>query len=126
MRGGTKRMKSEIKKARALRRNETEAEKYFWSKVKDRQQGYKFYRQMPVKDYIADFLCSELKLIVEIDGGQHNGSLTDEARTDVLNKAGYKVLRFWNNDVLDNMDGVLTALAEEIAARKVELSRPWI
>jgi very-short-patch-repair endonuclease len=119
-------MTADIKKAKALRRNATEAEKHFWRKVRDRQQGYKFYRQTPIEGYIADFFCPELKLVVEIDGGQHNGSTADEIRTRTLNGAGYEVVRFWNNEVLGNIEGVFIRLQEILEARKIEMGKPWI
>ena len=100
--------------ARALRANQTEAESRLWQRLRDRQlAGAKFRRQAPVGPYIADFICLAAKLIVEIDGGQHaDNAEADAARTAWLEDQGFRVLRFWNNDVLDNTDGVL----EEILA----------
>ncbi len=104
--------------ARKLRREETDAERKLWSRIRDRQfHGLKFRRQVPVCGYVADFLCHEVKLIVELDGGQHAERGEEDARrTRALNEAGFLVLRFWNNDVLANTDGVLTAIAEELQA----------
>ncbi|MGO9173422.1 MAG: endonuclease domain-containing protein [Rhodomicrobium sp.] len=104
--------------ARKLRRQETDAERKLWSRIRDRQfLGLKFRRQVPVCGYVADFLCHEAKLIVELDGGQHaERGEEDTLRTKTLNEAGFLVLRFWNNDVLANTDGVLTALVEELQA----------
>ena len=108
--------------ARKLRKNMTEAEKLFWYHVRDRQlSGYKFRRQLPVGPYVADFACLETKLIVEIDGGQHNGSLGDIKRDADLNTAGFKVARYWNNDVLNNIDGVLSTLTLTLSQREREL-----
>jgi very-short-patch-repair endonuclease len=102
--------------ARALRRRMTEAEKVMWSKLRDRRlAGVKFKRQKPIAGFIVDFVALDLKLIVEIDGGQHSERAgEDEARTKVLEESGYHVVRFWNHDVLGNIDGVLEALVQEL------------
>ncbi len=114
--------------ARKLRRQETGAKRKLWSCIRDRQfLGLKFRRQVPVCGYVGDFLCHEAKLIVELDGGQHSERGEEDARrTKALNEAGFLVLRFWNNDVLANTDGVLTAIAEELQAaeRMIEGSAP--
>jgi very-short-patch-repair endonuclease len=103
------------KLARALRRRMTEAEKMIRSKLRDRRlEGVKFKRQKPIACYIVDFVALDFKLIVEIDGGQHAESAEDAARTRVLEESGYHVVRFWNNDVLGNIDGVLEALVQEL------------
>ena len=101
--------------ARALRRRMTEAEKLMWSKLRGRRfDGIKFKRQKPIAGYIVDFVALDSKLIVEIDGGQHaERAAADAARTRVLEEAGYHVVRFWNHDVLRNIDGVLEALVQE-------------
>ena len=92
----------------------TDAEHRLWYHLRGRRFGQrKFRRQVPLGDYIVDFLCEEARLVVELDGGQHASQHAyDDARTAWLNKRGYSVLRFWNNDVLGNTEGVL----EEIAA----------
>jgi very-short-patch-repair endonuclease len=74
--------------------------------------GAKFHRQLPIEGYVADFICEDAKLIIEIDGGQHCESENDIMRTFVLETAGYRVLRLWNNDVMTNLDGVLERIAE--------------
>ena len=104
------------KLARALRRQMTEAEKAMWSRLRDRRlDGVKFKRQKPIAGYIVDFVALDLKLIVEIDGGQHaERAAEDAARTKVLEESGYHVVRFWNHDVLGNIDGVLEALVQEL------------
>ena len=105
-----------LQKARNLRKNQTDAEKLLWKHLRSRQlDGYKFRRQCPIGRYIVDFVCKSNMLIVEIDGGQH-AELTakDEARTDFLNKEGYKVVRFWNNDVFSDTDAVLQSIHEEL------------
>ena len=98
----------------------TEAEKLMWSKIRDRRlDGVKFKRQKPIAGYIVDFVALDLKLIVEIDGGQHaERAAEDAARTKVLQKileeSGYHIVRFWNHDVLGNIEGVLEALVQEL------------
>ena len=94
----------------------TEAEKLMWSKLRDRRlEGVKFKRQKPIGRYIVDFVALDLKLIVEIDGGQHaERSAADTARTKALEESGYRVVRFWKNDVLGNIDGVLEAVVQEL------------
>ena len=104
-------------RARTLRQNMTEAEKRIWQILRLRQiQGYKFRRQVPIGRYIADFACHEARLIVEIDGGQHDRSVPQEAeRSGFLENEGYRILRFWNNEVLANLDGVYAVIAREFA-----------
>jgi very-short-patch-repair endonuclease len=99
--------------ARKLRRNQTDAERLLWRRLRDRGLvNTKFRRQTPISGYIADFVCEDAKLIIEVDGGQHAESEGDAERTAILEAAGYTVLRFWNNDVLTNPDGVLLRIAE--------------
>ena len=103
------------KSAKTLRQNSTDAERKLWSKLRDRQLlGFKFVRQQPVGPYIADFACREADLIVELDGGQHAESERDAVRTAELIHHGYQVMRFWNNDVLTNLEGTLQTLAEHL------------
>jgi very-short-patch-repair endonuclease len=99
--------------ARRMRGEPTEAERKLWWHLRHRlnMDGSHFRRQVQVGPYIADFACHTLKLIVEIDGGQHALQLTeDAARTRHLQSEGYRVLRFWNNDVLSNIDDVMTVI----------------
>jgi len=94
--------------ARELRDRSTDAERLFWSRVRaHRLSGFKFKRQQPIGPYIVDFFCSDANLIVELDGGQHATDADDSIRDAWLNGEGYRVLRFWNNDVLTNVDGVI-------------------
>ena len=90
-------------RAKALRREMTEAEKRIWHRLRRRQtEGYRFRRQVPLGRFMADFVCHEARLIIEIDGGQHEPSSEKEARrTRFLETEGYRVLRFWNNEVLE-------------------------
>jgi very-short-patch-repair endonuclease len=98
--------------ARILRRDRTEAEARLWRYLRNRQmEGAKFRFQSPVGPYVADFLCVEARLIVELDGGQHGiQAEKDAARTKVLEAAGYTVIRFWNNEVLANTEGVVETI----------------
>jgi len=97
----------------------TEAEKKLWLRLNNRQlAGHKFRNQMPVAPYITDFGCLELKLIVEVDGGQHaDNRARDEIRTAYLQARGYRVLRFWNTDVMRNIDGVIEVIARTIGLK---------
>ncbi len=93
--------------AQLLRRELTKAERKLWSALRNRQlDGAKFRRQQPIGPFIADFVCQEHRLVVEVDGGQHAESKADARRTAFLESEGYRVLRFWNNDILGNLDGV--------------------
>ncbi len=102
--------------ARKLRRTSTDVERKLWHRIRDKQLAdFRFRRQRPIGKYIVDFICLEAKLIVELDGGQHADSVVnDEKRTAFLLSLGYCVLRFWNNEVLENMDGVLERLRENL------------
>lgn len=94
--------------ARSLRQNQTDAERIIWNHLRNRQiQGCKFRRQQVIGPYIADFLCMEPKLIIEIDGGQHLNNPNDVVRSQYLNQLGYNVLRFWNHEVLQETPAVL-------------------
>jgi crossover junction endodeoxyribonuclease RuvC len=106
---------NQIAHARDLRRDGTEVEKRLWRSLSNQQLGVKFRRQAPVLNYIADFLCHEVRLIVELDGGQHADSVYDERRTEMLEQAGFRVLRFWNNEVNENLEGVLQTIGCAIA-----------
>jgi very-short-patch-repair endonuclease len=92
--------------ARHVRRNMTDAESHLWKLLRRQQLGERFRRQCPIDRYVVDFVCLRRKLIVEVDGDQHAGSSQDRVRDDCLVKFGYRVLRFWNNDVLENSEGV--------------------
>ena len=101
-------------RARKLRRAMTDAETRIWHSVRDRRLGgFKFKRQWSLGPYIADFCCIERRLVLEIDGGQHSPE-KDARRTAALRAMGYRVVRYWNNDGLGNLDGVLTSLLAEL------------
>jgi len=95
--------------ARQLRKSSTDAERRLWSRLRQKQlDGFRFRRRQPIGAYIVDFFCPEAKLVVELDGGQHAlAGVHDTERTLWLEARGYRVIRFWNNDVLGNTDGVL-------------------
>ena len=100
---------------RTLRRNMTDAEKLLWQRLRGCQiGGHKFRRQHPFGDYILDFVCLEAKLVVEVDGGQHNESATDLVRDQVLESAGFQIMRFWNNQVLHEIESVVEAIWLEL------------
>ena len=104
-------------RARKLRREATPAERLLWSRLRRKQLGVKFRRQVPLGPYIVDFLCCERRLIVEIDGSQHQQGAQrrhDQTRTAWLEAQGYRVLRFWNNQVLGDLEGVLARIWAEL------------
>ena len=102
--------------AKKLRKNMTDAERLLWQHLRNRQLGeYKFRRQRPVGPYIVDFVCLEKKLVIEVDGGQHAGQAElDAKRSDYLKEKGYRVLRFWNNEVLKETESVLTMILSSL------------
>ena len=94
-------------RARNLRVAMTDAEKRLWSALRRRRlRGYKFRRQHPLGPFILDFACIEYCLAIEADGGQHADNDADKARTEWLERSGWRVIRFWNNDILSNPEGV--------------------
>jgi very-short-patch-repair endonuclease len=104
-----------IRIARRLRVNQTDAETVLWSRLRNRQiDGYKFVRQEPIMGYICDFVCREKSLVIEVDGGQHSESEDDVGRDRRLRDEGYRVLRFWNHEVLSNIEGVLVKIHSEL------------
>jgi very-short-patch-repair endonuclease len=96
--------------ARSLRNNSTDAERKLWNVLRaEKLKGYKFRRQAAIGDYVVDFVCFSHKLVVELDGGQHNEAehkQYDEKRSNWLYSRGFHVLRFWNHDVFENIDGI--------------------
>jgi very-short-patch-repair endonuclease len=102
-------------RARTFRRTLTKPEFLLWRRLRDRQiEGFKFVRQEPIGPYYADFACRARRLIVEVDGGQHSENVKDIRRDRALAALGYRVVRIWNNEVLDNIDGVLEMLLSEL------------
>jgi len=101
-----------IKFAKSMRRQPTNAEAIIWATLRGaRMQGFKFKRQQPIGAYIVDFVCFECGLVVEIDGGQHADDVSaDQYRTQWLQSQGFRVLRFWNNEVIERRDDVLESI----------------
>jgi len=101
-------------RARQLRKSMTDAEHALWARLRRRQvHGYKFRRQHPLSGYIVDFVCLDEKLVVEVDGGQHDEQRDEDARrTRCLEQEGFRVMRFWNHQVLGELDAVIEAIAE--------------
>jgi len=101
--------------AQKLRNNSTDTEKYLWKYLRGRQlEGFKFRRQHPIGKYIVDFINLERKIIIEVDGGQHLENKKDELRDKWFEEQGYEVLRFWNNEVLTNIEGVLESIRKKL------------
>jgi very-short-patch-repair endonuclease len=115
-------------RARQLRANMTDAERYLWAKIRMKQlKGYWFYRQKPIGDYIVDFFCPKAKLIIEVDGSQHFVNETieyDRIREEYVSSLGLKVLRFTNTEVLKHVEGVVERIEEEIN-EKIPLIPPF-
>lgn len=111
-------MDTKYLKARELRKNLTQQERKLWNLLKNKQfHNLSFRRQHPIGDYIVDFICRSQKLIIELDGGQHNideNIKYDKKRTEFLESLGFKVIRFWNNDIDNNIEGVIKFIEENI------------
>ena len=109
--------------SRNLRKNQTDAENLIWRHLRRNQlEGFSFRRQHPIGKYIVDFVCLEKRLILEIDGGQHDLEKDkDGQRTNWLMSEGYRVLNFWNNDVLTNLQGVLETIRLNIISNHEDL-----
>jgi very-short-patch-repair endonuclease len=105
-------------KARQLRRDPTDAERRMWSALRDRRLAkYKFRRQHPIGPFIVDFACTRYALVVEIDGTQHAENVAENRRTAFLQRQGWQVIRFWNNDVLSNTNGVIETILRALQSR---------
>lgn len=103
--------------ARSLRANQTDAERLLWKHIRaGRFEGHKFKRQQPLGCYIVDFVCFEAMLVIELDGGQHSDRVNEDAeRTRWLESQGFRALRFWNNEVIENMEGVWASIAAALS-----------
>jgi very-short-patch-repair endonuclease len=114
-----------VQRARELRRNPTDTERKLWHHIRDKQiENFRFRRQRPIGKYIVDFICLEANLVIELDGGQHAEQLQyDAERTKYLTAQGLHVLRYWNNDVMQNIAGVLEDIRTALIQR-VSLSTP--
>ncbi len=103
--------------AKTLRKNSTDAEIFLWTHLRAKRfDGLKFKRQVPVGDYIADFICFDKRLVVEVDGGGHAENESDRVRDAWFAERGFKVLRFWNNEVFGNIEGVLEEISKNVGA----------
>jgi very-short-patch-repair endonuclease len=118
---GVKKVETNLKKrnkiaiAKKLRINSTDTEKYLWKYLRGKQlTGFKFRRQHPIGKYVIDFVNLERRIIIELDGGQHLENKKDKLRDKWLKERGYDVLRFWDNEVLTNVEGVLEVIREKI------------
>lgn len=110
-------------KARQLRGNPTDTEKRLWQRLRGKQLGVSFRRQYPIGPYITDFACISIAIVIELDGGQHLENAGHDGRRDVyLRDRGFKVLRFWNNEVMDDLESVLVAIWREIEAAQNQAS----
>jgi very-short-patch-repair endonuclease len=104
------------RQATELRCNTTDAERRLWAALRDRRlQGYKFRRQHPIGPFIVDFACTKHHLVIEADGSQHDESPSDARRTAWLEGQGWRVLRFWNNDILANTEGVVSTILQALS-----------
>ena len=124
---GASRMRegAKLQFARHLRREMTDAERHLWRHLRLKQiDGHRFRRQHPVGPYIVDFVCIERGLVVEVDGGQHAMSTSDPLRNQYLETQGLATLRFWNHDVLGNIDGVIAVLRDTLASVRPHPSLP--
>src|SRR6266849_2047227 len=110
-----------LRRARQLRLTMTDAERRLWATLRGRRlQGHKFRRQYPLGPFILDFVCIEHRLVIEADGGQHADNEADQRRTTWLEKRGWRVIRFWNNEILSNTEGVAEAILQALdAARSI-------
>jgi very-short-patch-repair endonuclease len=117
-----------VDRARELRRNETAAEKRIWSRLRaHRFQGFKFRRQHPIGRYVVDFVCLGAQLVIEVDGDSHGddrADTLDAARTAWLETQGFRVVRFWNHDVLEGTDDVMEAIFYALEGSAVHLRAP--
>ncbi|MBA7465112.1 hypothetical protein ES707_00274 [subsurface metagenome] len=113
---GVKLGKKLVNTGRNLRKNSTEVERYLWRYLRRNQlEGFKFRRQQPIGRYIVDFVNFKRKIVIEVDGGQHAiGNTKDRKRDKWLREEGFEVLRFWDNDVLKNIEGVLEVIRDKL------------
>jgi very-short-patch-repair endonuclease len=101
-----------------MRLDSTKAENLLWQEIRDRRiEGFKFRRQVPLNNYILDFVCFDAKLIIEVDGGQDAESTSDAIRDAFFQAQGFRVLRFWNDDVVKGLDGAVLTIRAELRNR---------
>jgi len=114
-----------VPRARQLRRDSTDIERKMWTLLRGRQlDDYKFRRRFPIGRYVADFACFAERLVIEVDGGLHADNPEDAKRTRFIEAQGFRVIRFWNTDVLANPEGVLTTILEALERRLPRLPSP--
>lgn len=117
---GERRLRDKLTQARArrLRNQSTDAERLLWRHLRRRQlNGFRFRRQVPIGEYVADFACLDAKLVIELDGGQHQEQVSRDAYRDSrINDSGYRVVRFWNNQVFEETTAVLEVILRELLA----------
>ena len=120
------RVMSRISRARQMRRQSTDTERALWAKLRDRRMmNCKFRRQFPIGRYIVDFVCHQYNLVIEIDGGHHAEQQDyDAVRTEWLKSQGFDVIRYWNNDVLTEMESVLESIGDALKKRGASYSPP--
>ena len=127
-RQGSRKADARVPRARGLRRAMTDAERKLWWHLREMPiGGTHFRRQAPIGPYFADFACHQCKLVIELDGSQHAAAPTavaDAARTRFLERHGYRVLRFWNNDVLGNIEGVMTIVHDALGSGSRQAPHP--
>jgi very-short-patch-repair endonuclease len=119
-------MRGNVGAARRLRHQQTDAERALWFRLRDRRLGgLKFRRQAAINQHIVDFCCADANVIIELDGGQHaTRAAEDLNRTKILEAMGYLVLRFWNNDVMQNIDGVVEEILRVAKLQPAEPPHP--
>ena len=101
--------------ARSMRSDATKAENVLWQAIRNKQlEGFRFKRQVPLENYIVDFVCFEARLIIEVDGSQHIENERDVARDEKLSAAGFRILRFWNDEIVRNIDGACRQILMEL------------
>ncbi len=121
----TKPSEQQTARARQLRVNATDVEKLLWQRLRNAQMGAKFRRQEPILGFTVDFVAHDHRLIIELDGGQHAERIEhDQRRTRMLEQAGFRVLRFWNNELNENLDGVLETIKARLDETTVLRRQP--
>jgi very-short-patch-repair endonuclease len=116
--------KASKKFSRSLRKQPTDAERFLWQRLRGQQLGVGFRRQHPFLHYVLDLVCLDRKLVIEVDGGQHAEGQRDRSRDSALQAAGFKVLRFWNNEVLTQTDAVVEQIVRELALSSLVTPSP--
>lgn len=114
------------RRSRILRNNSTDAERFLWQRLRGRQLGgYRFRRQVPIGSYIADFVSIDAKLVIELDGGQHQEKRAyDERRDRFMKTLGYRIIRFWDTQIIEETDAVLETIMRELESVRPHPSLP--